>query len=257
MNLETIRRRLDFERRSLARDGQIIEILPGATRSRSLDGSRHAVEFTSLSPADADAAITAQVVHFHDLGVDAEWTVCGHDQPLDLLDRLARHGFEIGTRETVVVHDLRYRPDWIDDSTPHLVSRVENLDQLDVYRRVELAVFPKSSKYGFNQLSQNIRANSMRQTGYVAFMDGCAASAGRLETHPESWFAGLYGGGTIERFRGRGLYRALVAARARMAIELGARYLTVDALPTSRPILERLGFVRLTDTWPCMLRRAK
>jgi hypothetical protein len=97
----------------------------------------------------------------------------------------------------------------------------------------------------------------MRQTGYIAFMDGCPASVGRLETHPDSWFAGLYGGGTIERFRGRGLYRALVAARARMATELGARYLTVDALPTSRPILERLGFVRLTDTWPCMLRRAK
>jgi hypothetical protein len=25
----------------------------------------------------------------------------------------------------------------------------------------------------------------------------------------------------------------------------------VDALPTSRPTLERLGFERITDTWPC------
>jgi hypothetical protein len=30
--------------------------------------------------------------------------------------------------------------------------------------------------------------------------------------------------------------------------------LLVDALPTSRPILEKLGFVRLTDTWPCTLK---
>ena len=37
-------------------------------------------------------------------------------------------------------------------------------------------------------------------------------------------------------------------------MELGARYLSVDALPTSRPILERLGFVRLTDSWPCTWR---
>jgi len=31
----------------------------------------------------------------------------------------------------------------------------------------------------------------------------------------------------------------------------GAKYLLVDALPTSRPILERLGFQHLTDTWAC------
>jgi hypothetical protein len=42
-----------------------------------------------------------------------------------------------------------------------------------------------------------------------------------------------------------------VAARARDARAFGARYLIVDALPTSRPILERLGFQWLTDTWPC------
>ena len=47
----------------------------------------------------------------------------------------------------------------------------------------------------------------------------------------------------------------MVAARARDAVRLGAEYLIVDALPTSRPILERLGFVHLTDTWPCTLRR--
>ncbi|MFY9860709.1 MAG: hypothetical protein WAK80_09150, partial [Candidatus Cybelea sp.] len=63
----------------------------------------------------------------------------------------------------------------------------------------------------------------------------------------------LYGGGTMEQHRGRGFYRATVAARARDAIDFGARYLIVDALPTSQPILENLGFVRLTDTWPCTL----
>ena len=52
-----------------------------------------------------------------------------------------------------------------------------------------------------------------------------------------------------------GLYRATVAARALDAINSGARYLIVDALPTSRPILERLGFVCLTYTWPCTLKR--
>ena len=40
----------------------------------------------------------------------------------------------------------------------------------------------------------------------------------------------------------------ILARRDRIA---GAKYFQLDALPTSRPILERLGFQWLTDTWPC------
>jgi hypothetical protein len=254
MDLDAIRQRLDFERRTLARDDQTIEILPQLTRSRSADGSWHAVQFSALSPADADAVIAAQVRHYGALGVEVEWTLYAHDQPADLMDRLVHHGFEIGGGETVVVLDLQSHPAWIDDLPQHPAIPVQDLSQLDIYRRLEQEIFPESGLYVFNQLARNIRAASSRQIGYMAYVDGCPASIGRLETHPASWFGGLYGGGTLERFRGRGLYRAIVAARVRKAIELGARFITVDALPTSRPILEKLGFICLTETWPCVLR---
>jgi GNAT superfamily N-acetyltransferase len=58
-------------------------------------------------------------------------------------------------------------------------------------------------------------------------------------------FVGLYGGGTDPAWRGRGVYRALVAARSAEAKARGYRYLFVDARETSRPILERLGFEAL------------
>jgi predicted acetyltransferase len=73
------------------------------------------------------------------------------------------------------------------------------------------------------------------------------ASAGRLDLPPEGDFAGLFGGGTVPEFRHRGVYRALVAERVRVARERGYRFAYVEAAPTSRPILERLGFVRLTS----------
>jgi hypothetical protein len=82
------------------------------------------------------------------------------------------------------------------------------------------------------------------------------AAIGRLQTRAASAFGGLYGGFTLEAHRRRGLYHALIAERARDALRLGARYLRVDALPTSEPILERLGFVKLADTWPCVLAAA-
>jgi GNAT superfamily N-acetyltransferase len=86
--------------------------------------------------------------------------------------------------------------------------------------------------------------------GVVAVAGGKPVSSARMDFHPGTEFASLWGGGTLEPWRGKGIYRALVSHRARVAAERGYRYLRVDALPTSRPILERFGFVRLTTTVP-------
>ncbi len=58
---------------------------------------------------------------------------------------------------------------------------------------------------------------------------------------------------TLPESRGRGLYRPPGAKRAELARERAYRWLYSDALPTSRPILERLGFVKLTATTPYVL----
>ena len=63
-------------------------------------------------------------------------------------------------------------------------------------------------------------------------------------------FGTLWGGATLPEWRGRGIYRALVAERARLAAERGRHYLETDASDDSRPILERLGFVPVTTTTP-------
>ena len=84
----------------------------------------------------------------------------------------------------------------------------------------------------------------------VAMAGDVPVSAARIELPPGRQFAGLWGGGTVPAWRGRGVYRALVAHRAGVAAARGYRYLQVDALETSRPILERLGFAVLTTTTP-------
>ena len=60
-------------------------------------------------------------------------------------------------------------------------------------------------------------------------------------------FATLWGGGTLPAWRGRGIYRALVAYRANLAAQRAFHYLQVDASADSRPILERLGFVAVSS----------
>ncbi len=88
----------------------------------------------------------------------------------------------------------------------------------------------------------------------VAYADGGPVSAGRLQMPEGRVFASMWGGGTVPSHRGRGIYRALVAERAAEARRRGYRYLTVDARASSRPILERLGFVALTGVTGWMFR---
>ena len=51
------------------------------------------------------------------------------------------------------------------------------------------------------------------------------------------------------------MFRALVSHRAVLARDRGSRYLQVDAMPASRPVLERMGFHAMAQTTPWTLER--
>ena len=57
----------------------------------------------------------------------------------------------------------------------------------------------------------------------------------------------LFGGSTLPEARGRGAYRALVAARWEDAVARGTPALVTQASPMSRPILRQLGFRELCE----------
>jgi hypothetical protein len=80
---------------------------------------------------------------------------------------------------------------------------------------------------------------------YLAYADGrpvARASAAFGERG-----ATLFGGSTLPEARGRGAYRALVAARWEDAVARGTPVLVTQAGPMSRPILGRLGFRALCE----------
>jgi hypothetical protein len=254
IDLESIQRQLDLERRTLAPEGCILETLPYVSRLECAGRAQHVISFSSLTEDNVEAIIFEQAAHYRALTTEVEWKVYQHDSPPNLLQRLERHGFEPGLRETVLVLDLKNHASWIEAPSAYQVVRVEDAYQVDLYRQTAEEIFEKDYQFTAQELLSSIRRRSTQHRGYVVIEENTVVSIGRLYTHPQSAFGGMYGGGTLIKYRGRGMYRATVAARAREAIKLGARYLLVDALPTSRPILEKLGFVRLTDTWPCTLK---
>jgi predicted GNAT family acetyltransferase len=248
MDLERIRQRLDDERRYLARDGETLSV--GALLTRIVHGPQRMVAWSSLDEASADAAIAGELAQRDAQHAALEWKLYGHDRPADLLSRLQHHGLVAGAPEAVMVYDLSAGPPAgaMDEG---VVTRIRQPEQIEQFRRVAEALREDSSDI-CRELADAVERGSTQHLGYVAYCGTEPVAIARLYTHPLSAFGGLYGGATRAGFRRRGYYRALIAARSADAIELGARYLLVDALPTSRPILERLGFQHLTDTIPCL-----
>ena len=82
---------------------------------------------------------------------------------------------------------------------------------------------------------------------YLAYIDGepVARASGSYGEHG----ATLFGGSTRPEARGRGAYRALVAARWADAAARGTPLLVTQASAMSRPILAQLGFREVCELW--------
>ncbi|MGY5056133.1 GNAT family N-acetyltransferase [Streptomyces sp. 900105755] len=230
--------------------GDRVERVGAVVRQVSDAGGWNGVLWSDLNEATADRAIAGQVEFFAAHGQEFEWKVYGHDLPSDLGDRLTAAGFRPEPQETLMIGEVARLS--LDAELPDGVRVVPATDR----PAIELVVDVHEKAFGTDgsrlrhQLLTRLADQPDSMVALVALAGDEPVSAARVELVPGARFAGLWGGGTVAQWRGRGVYRALVAHRARVAAAHGCRYLQVDALPTSRPILERLGFHALTTTTP-------
>jgi GNAT superfamily N-acetyltransferase len=225
----------------------VVEYADGVVRVVSAAG-RSGVTYADLSGRDPDAAIAAQIDR---LTGTWEWKHYNHDLPPDLPERLLAAGFVRDEPETLMVADLdRVALDV--PAPPGIDVRTVGADGVADLVAVTDAVFGGDH----TDLGAVVRDRLERGTMFpVVAYDGAApVAAARLELNEGTDFAGLWGDCTLPSHRGRGIFRALVARRAAAARERGFRYLQADAMETSRPLFERLGFATLTTTTPFIWR---
>ena len=219
-------------------------------RSVAGDGGWAGVVWSDLEGVDADAVIAAEVRRFAALSRPWEWKHYSYDRPPDLPDRLLAAGFTREPAEALLVAETADLT--VDVPPPPGVELRAVVDRhgVDALVSVHDAVFGDDHA----PLGRRVLAGLSRQPSPVAAVVAWAGetpiAAGRVEFREGTDFAGLWGGGTLPAWRGRGVFRALVAHRAALASARGVRYLQVDASADSRPILRRLGFVELATTTP-------
>ncbi|MFJ9692252.1 GNAT family N-acetyltransferase [Kitasatospora sp. NPDC101183] len=225
------------------REGGVVRFVGG---ERGWNG----VLWSGLDEGTADAAIAAQVRYFGALGLEFEWKAYGHDRPGDLGRRLLAAGFTAEPEEAVMVARVDGLPAAVELPEGVRLRPATDAAGVDLVVEVHEQAFGTSGARLRRRLLDQLAESPETVSMVVAMAGDEPVCSARMELNPDTDFAGLWGGGTVPAWRGRGIYRAVVAHRARQAAELGYRYLQVDATDQSRPILQRLGFAILSTTTP-------
>jgi GNAT superfamily N-acetyltransferase len=221
--------------------------LPGLTLEHRggvllLTGLFNFVCHWDFSDEDAAEVVAKLAARFRGNAEGLIWDIYGHDRPAGLGDRLAAAGFVQEHVSTLMLMDLGTGAPAMPPGIE--VRRVTDRAALKDFVRVSAEAFGKQADWQFDAYAGQL--GSDQDLLFNAYVEGEPAGSSRIELNPGCPFAGLFGGAVSPRFQGLGLYRAMVAARAAAAGARGVRYLTTGAQETSRPILQRLGFVPLT-----------
>jgi GNAT superfamily N-acetyltransferase len=226
------------------------EVLPEVVRFVAPSAHGNFVLYSRVDEGNVERVIQEQVEYFRSLGLPFEWKVYDYDRPADLRERLLAHGFETEEPEAIMVLDLQDVPVALLEPVTADVRRLTRREELEDVIEIEKQVWGEEFDWIREQLGADLERPGYLSV-YVAYVEGQPACSGWTYYTPDGHFASLWGGSTLEAYRKRGLYTAVLAVRVQEAIERGYRFLTIDASEMSRPIVSRHGFRLLAWAYAC------
>jgi hypothetical protein len=238
------------QRRGLEIPGTEKQVLPHVVRILRPAPGMNFIAYSALRADNADAVIAEQVAYLRPLGQPFTWQAYAHDQPPDLIERLAAQGFEADIWEPLLVLDLDTAPEALLQPVTADVRRLTQRAELEDVIRVEQQVWGGDFGWMRQRMGGHLDVPGYLSV-YAAYVDGAPASVGWTYFNPYSQFAGLYGGSTLEAQRGKGLYTALLAVRVQEAVRRGLRYLLIEPTEMSLPIVRKYGFEELARVNAC------
>jgi N-acetylglutamate synthase-like GNAT family acetyltransferase len=219
----------------------------GIVREYSPDRSRCQIVYSRCSDREIGEIVRLEVIRAQLRGYVLEWKAYGHDLPASLTKWLVDAGFVAGDVENVLVASTEDRGH---DVGEYEIQRILDDPGLDDYVDVSRQLGRVDADQEADQLAMILEDAPEELSVYIAYVDDLPVACGRTHFKAGSVFVELAGGRTKTTHRRRGLFSALVATRLAQARDVGRTHAFVDALPTSEPILRKLGFEYVTTTQP-------
>ncbi len=225
-------------------------------REYAVDPTGHATvespEGLGGDPAAYGMLISRQRDFFAARGQQVEWKTYDYDEPAVLGDLLEEAGFVKQDDEALILGEtspLAEQQLALPDGV--VVRAADERRDFDRIRALYRRVWSDDAAWISGSLHERWAAQPEAVDVVVVeeSRDGPVLCSARSE-YDESPFVGLWGGSTDPDWRGRGLYRAALLHRARLALDRGRPYVRVDASADSEPILRRLGLHRVATTTP-------
>jgi GNAT superfamily N-acetyltransferase len=163
------------------------------------------------------------------------WEVGSSATPTDLVDRLLALGM-VDDREPLAIGMVLTEPPAAPPPDVD-VRKAESPDELREAARIAAIAFGEDPD---EAAAAEPEPPVPGIETYLAYVDGRPAARATAAFSERG--VTLFGGATLPEARGRGAYRALVAARWDDAVAAGKPALVTQAGAMSRPILRRLGF---------------
>ncbi len=215
---------------------------------RPISGMNY-IHYSKIDAAELDSVIMDQISYLSKIDQPFSWHVFEHDQQPELERKLIEHGFGRDDEPDRILYlDLRsglgheYHP------TEWTIRRIEDLDQIAAVAEIEQQIYGGNFDWLVDRLSAHLNVPGYLSI-YAAYIQDKPVSVGWIYFHLKSHFASLFGGGTLQKYRGMGIYHNLVDARVREAAQRGYQFAVTGASEMSYPILLGLGFKYLTSSF--------
>ena len=213
----------------------------------------NSVSWIRCRAADADEVISEARAIVATREIPVMWVLDPGTVPPDFATRLDAHGIRPdphGHESAVMVLPVEAPLE-----APHVqgLEIRDALADLDSFRAADAAAAEAFMATHLSDDPAIVAAQDRRRINalaarnrhlLLATIDGESAGSGSVTLFPPLG-ATMNGGSVRPKFRGRGVYRALVAARLEIARQAGLGGLSVWAGEMSGPILSRLGFQKV------------
>ena len=168
-----------------------------------------------------------------------QWEIGSTAEPAGLAELLLERGVEWDSDPFAVALVLRAPPPAAPAGLEaRAVATLQEYVEAVEVQDIAFGTPPEQAAAGRDLLAARFRDRD--RVMHAVWLDGRLVSAGSCALTPHGLL--LYGGATHPDARGRGAYRALIAARWEAAVAHGTPALLTQGGSMSRPILERVGF---------------